>query len=322
MTIKNTGDLLSTISSELADNNAGLISAQDVRHNLEDIVESINLIVSSGDFDTSWAFVNDVRADRNATTNTGGMFIPESGINFVNGGGIQYVPYPGPQGINHNDLAGRNSSNIAHTQYLAIDGSREMAGNLRMADNFIGASGDTGRGVKFLYINDNREDLHILGLGQMVFESDSSVIRSAKSVAKAWINFNSSGNVISGTEWTPTVNESFNISKLERESIGKFKVTFASGIFDNNSYVALGHAMGRHTGGSITAGSDFSQVYVGLVHRTGDESSASSPRTCTFYIKADDGEYVESEICDLVVYGRASGVVPESDPETPAPAYG
>ena len=53
MTVKNTGDLLSTIASELANNNAGLISAYDIRHNLEDIVESINLIVSSGDFDTS-----------------------------------------------------------------------------------------------------------------------------------------------------------------------------------------------------------------------------------------------------------------------------
>lgn len=322
MTVKNTGDLLSTIASELADNNAGLISAQDLRHNLEDIVESINLIVSSGDFDTSWAFVNDVRAKRNATTSTGGMLIPESGINFVNGGGIQYTPYPGPANINHDELAGRNSSVNAHTQYLAIDGSRAMTGSLRMADNLIGASGDTARGARFVFINENREDLHVMGSGQMMFESDSGSIRSAKSVAKAWLSFNSSGNAVAGSEWTPTVNESFNVTKLERESIGKFKVTFASGIFDNNNYVALGHAMGRHTGGSITAGSDFSQVYVGLVHRAGDELSVSSPRTCTFYIKGDDGEYLESEICDLVVYGRASGVLPDSAPETPNPVYG
>ena len=52
MTVKNTGDLLSSINADLADNNAGLISAEDVRHNLADAVESINLIVSSGDFDT------------------------------------------------------------------------------------------------------------------------------------------------------------------------------------------------------------------------------------------------------------------------------
>ena len=79
MTVKNTGDLLSTIASELANNNAGLISAYDIRHNLEDIVESINLIVSSGDFDTKWAFANDVRAKRNDTTSTGGLFIADNG---------------------------------------------------------------------------------------------------------------------------------------------------------------------------------------------------------------------------------------------------
>ena len=46
MTVKNTGDLLSSINGDLADNNAGLISAEDVRHNMADTVESINLIVS------------------------------------------------------------------------------------------------------------------------------------------------------------------------------------------------------------------------------------------------------------------------------------
>jgi hypothetical protein len=53
MTVKNTGDLLSSINSDLANNNAGLISADDVRHNMADAVESINLIVSSGDFDVT-----------------------------------------------------------------------------------------------------------------------------------------------------------------------------------------------------------------------------------------------------------------------------
>ena len=80
MTVKNTGDLLSSINGDLADNNAGLISAEDVRHNMADTVESINLIVSSGDFDTTWAFVNDVRAKRNSVTNTGGLFVAESGL--------------------------------------------------------------------------------------------------------------------------------------------------------------------------------------------------------------------------------------------------
>ena len=48
-TMKNSGDLISSISSELADNNAGLISAYDVRHNMEDIAFSRNKIVASGD---------------------------------------------------------------------------------------------------------------------------------------------------------------------------------------------------------------------------------------------------------------------------------
>ena len=321
MTVKNTGDLLSTIASELAKNNAGLISAYDIRHNLEDIVESINLIVSSGDFDTKWAFANDVRAKRNDTTSTGGLFIAESGINFPNGGGIQYEPYEGAAAIDHNKLANRSSSNDAHTQYLSIDGSREMTGPLPLDDNAIGASGTTTRGARFVYINDNREDFHVLNSGQIMLEHDSGVIRSAKSVAKAWVNFNSSGNV-APTNWNPKVNESYNITKLERQAKGKFKVTFASGVFDNNNYVAVGHAMGRHTAGSITAGEDFTQNYVGLVLREGDESSASSPRTCTFYVKSDDGEYVESEICDLVVYGRGSGVLPEPSPEVTTATYG
>ena len=48
-TMKSSGDLIASISSDLADNNAGLISAQDVRHNMEDTAFSINRIVASGD---------------------------------------------------------------------------------------------------------------------------------------------------------------------------------------------------------------------------------------------------------------------------------
>ena len=115
MTVKNTGDLLSSINADLADNNAGLISAEDVRHNLADALESINLIVSSGDFDTKWAFVNDVRAKRNSVTSTGGLFIPESGINFVNGGGIQYEPFKGVGNIDHDSLGGLPGSCLLYT---------------------------------------------------------------------------------------------------------------------------------------------------------------------------------------------------------------
>ena len=42
-TMKSSGDLINSISADLADNNAGLISAEDVRHNMEDIAFSINV---------------------------------------------------------------------------------------------------------------------------------------------------------------------------------------------------------------------------------------------------------------------------------------
>ena len=40
-TMKSSGDLIASISTDLADNNAGLISAEDVRHNMEDVAFSI-----------------------------------------------------------------------------------------------------------------------------------------------------------------------------------------------------------------------------------------------------------------------------------------
>ena len=63
MSIKSQSEIKSSIQSELADNNAGLISAYDVRHNMEDIVDSINTIVSSGDFDAGTPFTgSNIRA--------------------------------------------------------------------------------------------------------------------------------------------------------------------------------------------------------------------------------------------------------------------
>ena len=58
------GELIANISSELADNNAGLISAYDVRHNMEDMAFFINKIVSSGDHDVQYPFYNPVRASK------------------------------------------------------------------------------------------------------------------------------------------------------------------------------------------------------------------------------------------------------------------
>ena len=52
MTVKNSSDLKSTITEDLADNNSGSIGAADLRNNMVDIVDSIVPIVASGDFQT------------------------------------------------------------------------------------------------------------------------------------------------------------------------------------------------------------------------------------------------------------------------------
>ena len=86
----NSGELVANISSELADNNAGLISAYDVRHNLEDIAVSINKIVSSGDTNTEFPFYNIVKisaemaTDPESVTTTSGDIVIESGAFFPN----------------------------------------------------------------------------------------------------------------------------------------------------------------------------------------------------------------------------------------------
>ena len=55
--IKSSGDLLASIAADLSDNNAGLISAEDVRHNMADTARSINQIVASGDTDGSTSYL-------------------------------------------------------------------------------------------------------------------------------------------------------------------------------------------------------------------------------------------------------------------------
>ena len=77
-TMKSSGDLIASISSDLADNNAGLISAQDVRHNMEDTAFSINRIVASGDTETEFPFYNNVTIS-NAEGTKGKLYL-ESGV--------------------------------------------------------------------------------------------------------------------------------------------------------------------------------------------------------------------------------------------------
>ena len=291
------------ITSELSDNNAGLISASDVRHNMEDTVDSINDIVASGDFDAGTPFKGgNVRVK--IINGQNGFFIAESGIQFPNAGGgatHQYEAYPGALNINHNNLAGLTVGDV-HTQYLPLTGGRVMSNNLGLDDNWINASGNSdtvssnNRGLKFESLSSTVEKIHVGNATTIVFDKDSTQLQTSKGVAKAWINFNGSGSM--------AIRDSYNVKQLSRvdNSVGKFKITFVSGVLANNYYTALGLSNGR---GDNDSGDDFDRSTVGLVDRTGDD--VATLRSVTFYVLNDAGQFVDAAVNDLVIFGRDPG---------------
>ena len=57
MPARKLSDLTTRIDDDLANNNAGLISAEDVRENIKDVALSITTVVGSGDFETETPFL-------------------------------------------------------------------------------------------------------------------------------------------------------------------------------------------------------------------------------------------------------------------------
>lgn len=308
-TMKSSGDLIASISADLADNNAGLISAEDVRHNMEDIAFSINRVVASGDTDVKFPFYQNVRAKKDTVANAYGQFIPESGILFpnapVNSTELQVEPWLGTYKIDHNQLSNLAVGDV-HTQYYALNGARELTANFKAGNNWVNASGTDNVGFKFVPV-DNHPTQEIYVSGSMRW-GDNSTMDNAKGAAKAWCNFNASGN-LDGNNNLPYVRSYHNISGITRLAPGKLKITFTSGTFRNNDYVCFGQANGRITAGSQE---DFAINTVGITQRTGNDGTAL--RSCTFLILNEAGEYVDSEICDFVAYGyeplESSGVTP------------
>ena len=294
--IKSSGELLTSINSDLADNNAGLISAEDVRHNMSDTARSINQIVASGDTDGDWPFVFDVKAKVDNVAGVGGTFIAESGVKFpnspINSSQRQVQPFLGVGGLSHDSLADLSTGD-KHTQYLNIDGNRAMIGNLALSTYWVGSEG-TDNGLKFTPTASG-DDITVSGTFE--FQKDQSRMDSAHGVAKAWLNFDASGvgNV-------PVVRSYHNINKLERLDQGKFKITFNSGVFLDNTYVAIGNSNSTTAAGSQE---DFDLNTVGLVMRAGDDGTAL--RTVTYVIRNDNGEYVDGEVNDFVAYGYGAG---------------
>lgn len=288
--------ILSNISTDLADNNAGLISAADVRNNIFNGVDSINAIVASGDTDVTYPFFSDVRAKvTGGVTPTGGIFIAESGLSFpnapINDGELQVEPFLGVGNLQHNQL-GELTTGDPHTQYLNIDGTRAMNGNLKLDDNWIGASGYNSDGFKFEY---HPTGTTILTSGTMKF-GDNSMFGSARGVAKAWINFDASG---------PTVRSAYNITALDDLGVGKFRITFASGVVGDNYFVAVGHSNATSASGSIE---DFANNSVSMVSRSGVDPN----KTMSFVVRDEGGQYVDAKINDIIVFADGPNVTTDS----------
>lgn len=305
--MRTSGVILGNIAEQLADNNAGLISAGDVRSNMEDIVFSINSIVASGDTVDMFPFFNDVKAKHDASEGTGGTFIAESGITFPNSASLerQTEPFLGVGGLQHNQLGGLTIGH-PHTQYLNRGGhtigGNNMIGNLELDSNWIGSAGDSNKGFKFSPNADGTED--ILTSGDLVF-ADNSRINTGKSTAKAWINFDGSGTV---NPPDPVIRSSYNVSGIQRTAQGKYIITFMSGVFQDNNYVAIGNSNATNASGSAE---DFDLNTVGLVIRQGDDG-VGTPRTITYLCRNDNGEYVDSEMNDLVVFGLGPDVTADT----------
>lgn len=297
-TIRTQSQLINNIEADLADNNSGAISAADVRNNMADTAFSINAIVASGDTSAQFPFFNDVKLKKTSTV--GGKLITESGILFpnapVNSASLQVEPWLGIGNISHNQLGGLTSAD-PHTQYLPVDGSRKMLGNLNMVNNWIGPSGNNDEGIKFA--KNSASGIQIFTSGTFIF-GDNSVIKSGRGVAKAWINFDGSGVAA-----TPTVRSAYNITHLTDVGTGKFRVTFASGVLGSNDYVAFGSSNARSTAATFE---DFDRHTVGMVARSGVDPN----RQLSFVILNEQGQYVDGEINNLVIFENGPGVSSDS----------
>lgn len=308
----NSGELITSIQTDLADNNAGLISAFDVRHNMEDIAFSINKIVASGETEVEFPFFNAVKISKADSVSptagaSNGDLIVESGIFFPNADDVtkrakrQTEPWLGDTGINHDNL--QNLGNDTHLQYynrlgVAAGRGNALLGNMATDQYWINSSGIPGVGFQFVQTNGGATEQDINVSGHMRFMRDNSIIpNTAKGVAKAWCNFDASGvgNV-------PVIRSWYNIESIERLDQGKLKITFTSGVFDSNSYVAVGTSNATTASGSQE---DFTVNTVGLVLREGNDGpdDGTTKRTLTYTIRNENGDYVDSQICDLIVYG-------------------
>jgi hypothetical protein len=309
----NSGELITNIQANLADNNAGLISAFDVRSNMEDIAFSINKVIASGETEVEFPFFNAVKISKvDSLSPTAGAdhgdLIIESGIFFPNAEDAtkqtqrQTEPWLGEEGINHGSL--QNLASDTHLQYynrLGVDAARGNAflGNVATDQNWINTSGIAGVGFQFVQTNPTATEQDINVSGNLRFMRDNSIIpNTAKGMAKAWCNFDASGEIGNA----PVIRSWHGIESIQRLAQGHLKITFSSGVFSGNQYVAIGTSNATNAAGSRE---DLSVNTVGLVMREGNDGPDDSvtKRTITYVIRTETGDYADSEICDFVAYG-------------------
>jgi hypothetical protein len=294
---------------------------------MEDTVASIPNIVSLSDTENTYYFRNNVLVSGDAGSIDGGAadkrFITEGGISFPNSptpgtstsapsapNWIQIEPYPGANFIDHGDLGGLTDDD--HTQYLNRNGNRGMIGNFwtysSNAPHWIGPSGNNDEGMQFTYDADDKVVINTSGT--IVFPDGSKIANAsgdptAKGVAKAWCNFDASGTPAA----LPVVRSSYNIDSLQRVSKGVIKITFASGVFADNNYVAIGNSNANTGSGTFDT---FDINTVGLLVREGDD--ANSLRSIHYVIRSDDNDLVDAKINDFVAYGLGPGTIADPSP--------
>lgn len=294
-TIRESGFLLARIEEQLADNNAGLISAADVRNNIGDAVRSINAIVASGDTNAQFPFYQDVRAKVTVPlvgSAYGGTFVAESGIIFPNAPPAesnqrQTRPFLGVGFLQHNELAGLTDAD-PHSQYLPVDGSRAMEENLPMDTHWIGPSGFDNDGFKFQY---HPTGTTILTSGTLRF-ADNSKFGSAIGVAKAFASFD-------GT--TTAHYYSYNIHSITRNATGKYTIQLASGVV-GSGYTVLAQSNART---STDSAEDFDRNNACSVIRSGINPSTGRV-AFSLNVLNHTGSYSDGKLIDFVVFG--SGV--------------
>lgn len=344
MAIQNASDLVSSINTDIADNNAGSISAADIRNNMVDTVDSIVPIVASGDFQTHKINGN------NQSVIFAARIVAESGVKFdtsdtsgySEANKIQTIPFRGVGEIQHSGLAGLTGDD--HDAYVPTSGVRTFLGNIGLGDiyndidntlignnqGWINCSGNKGlvdlgitfnnHGLGFETTNPDTgkygEIIHV-GSGnyggtdttysQFEFDYDKSTLHTAKSTALAWISFNGAaylnGSLSDSGLSGITVNSAYNVTAIEASGAGTYKIYFKSGLIADGStdYTVVAHANGT-TSNSGPQSMDL--VTPAVVVRNSD--------FFTLAVRNDNGEFVNSRVNDVVIFGHQSGVVPEA----------